>query len=269
MIFFRTSTPYDLSLYQVGYEKCSENHFFGPVIRDFYVLHFVVSGKGTYRVREKNIPLQKGDCFLVIPNEPTYYEADHSDPYEYYWIGFHGTNSKKLMISLGFYTDDNFIFHCDGSVYEDMLSYMQELKSLYEPDEKTYLFCLGRLYEVLSLMKKNTPMDTGLRGDENLWKQICEYVAINYAHTLSVGLLSEKFNLHRSGLYKLFERNSGLSPSEYILNYRLEKALFLVKNSDLLYKSIAFECGFSDVTQFYRCFKKKYKKTPRQMKALD
>ena len=154
MIFFRTSTPYDLSLYQVGYEKCSENHFFGPVIRDFYVLHFVVSGKGTYRVREKNIPLQKGDCFLVIPNEPTYYEADHSDPYEYYWIGFHGTNSKKLMISLGFYTDDNFIFHCDGSVYEDMLSYMQELKSLYEPDEKTYLFCLGRLYEVLSLMKK-------------------------------------------------------------------------------------------------------------------
>ena len=59
--------------------KCEPTHFFGPTIRDFYVLHFLVSGKGEYQVRGRTIPLKKGDCFLVIPNEPIFYRADPED----------------------------------------------------------------------------------------------------------------------------------------------------------------------------------------------
>ena len=71
---------YHFSIYQIGYEKCEPTHFFGPTIRDFYVLHFLVSGKGEYQVRGRTIPLKKGDCFLVIPNEPIFYRADPEDP---------------------------------------------------------------------------------------------------------------------------------------------------------------------------------------------
>ena len=72
---------YHFSIYQIGYEKCEPTHFFGPTIRDFYVLHFLVSGKGEDQVRGRTIPLKKGDCFLVIPNEPIFYRADPEDPY--------------------------------------------------------------------------------------------------------------------------------------------------------------------------------------------
>ena len=37
----------DLTLYQFGYEKCAPLHSFGPFVRNHYLFHYVISGKGT------------------------------------------------------------------------------------------------------------------------------------------------------------------------------------------------------------------------------
>ena len=40
----------DLTLYQYGYEKCQPLHSFGPAVRNHYLFHYIVSGKGTLSV---------------------------------------------------------------------------------------------------------------------------------------------------------------------------------------------------------------------------
>ncbi len=264
----RAKNQYDLAIYQFGYEKCTADQRFGSK-RDCYLLHFVVSGKGRYKVRGKTYEVGKDDCFLVIPDEDTYYEANRDDPYEYYWIGFRGVNARQLMEGLGFY-DDNFVYRCNPQESEIIKKYMSNIVAKGKVDEKSYLYALGHLYLILSLLTRSTEdISCSVKMDEDTWREVNEYVAFNYGNQITIDDLSKKFGFHRTSLYKLFKRNSGMSPSEYILNYRLDRAMNLVKTTNWFYKTIAFECGFNNLTYFYKAFKKKFKRTPHQIRELN
>ena len=56
-----------------GFSKTLPYHSFGPAIRQDYVLHVVMEGKGTYHVKEQQYQLQKGDLFLIRPGDSTFY----------------------------------------------------------------------------------------------------------------------------------------------------------------------------------------------------
>ncbi len=268
----RPKNYYDLAIYQIGYEKCEKDHSFGPVKRDCYLLHFVVSGRGYYEVRGKVIPLKKGDCFLVIPDEDTYIHAEESDPYEYFWIGFRGTATLQLMEHLGFYVNNNFVFSCNENEFEVLKDYFRKTIDCERPemDEKEYIRSLGYLYLILSMIsRRDSFVPSAIRLHMDFWKEIMEYIAFHYDAPITVDGLSKRFGFHRTTIFKLFHKNTGLSPTEYILNYRLDKAMNFVKTTDMPFKSIAINCGFNSLSYFYRSFKNKFKRTPQQIRILD
>ena len=45
----------DLTVYQNGYEKCAPMHGFGPNVRNHFLFHYIISGKGTLRGNSKNM----------------------------------------------------------------------------------------------------------------------------------------------------------------------------------------------------------------------
>ena len=258
---------YHFSIYQIGYEKCEPTHFFGPTIRDFYVLHFLVSGKGEYQVRGRTIPLKKGDCFLVIPNEPIFYRADPEDPYEYYWVGFHEHTAMEVMMQCGFYVDNNFTY-CHPEEYDQLLSLMQKIVVTDSRSEQNMLNMLGYFYQLLGLMmKENVKFEPRYSG-ENVFEKVDRYLAANYQQPISVENLALFVNMSRSNLYRMFMKEYGISPIEYIHNYRLDKALFMLKRSEMSTKQIAYFCGFGDVAYFCKLFKRKFQKSPREVRAL-
>ncbi len=69
----------------------------GPGVRDHYLIHLVVAGKGVYQVNGAAYNLQEGDLFLAKPNQLITYAADETDPWEYYWVGFNGACANKLV----------------------------------------------------------------------------------------------------------------------------------------------------------------------------
>ena len=44
----------DLTLYQYGYEQCLPLHSYGPFVRNHFLFHYVISGKGTLLVDDEN-----------------------------------------------------------------------------------------------------------------------------------------------------------------------------------------------------------------------
>ena len=54
-----------LSVYNVGYQLCDAGYQWGPGIRDHYLIHYVISGKGTYEVNNETHFLSAEDAFLV------------------------------------------------------------------------------------------------------------------------------------------------------------------------------------------------------------
>ena len=66
----------ELSIFNCGLQSCAPSHAWGPGVRDHYLIHYIISGKGFYKIGKRTYELQAGDSFLVYPNtEVVYYAA--------------------------------------------------------------------------------------------------------------------------------------------------------------------------------------------------
>lgn len=65
----------DLSLYSAGYEECTPGYSYGPTLRSYQLIHFVLNGEGEFRINEHVFHLKAGDAFLIPAGKITYYEA--------------------------------------------------------------------------------------------------------------------------------------------------------------------------------------------------
>lgn len=93
----RSKQHSELYLTQFGMEECIPGHFFGPAIRDHYLLHYILDGEGTFEVGGFSYRLRKGQWFLICPQVITYYQADVVNPWSYCWFGFNGALAETLL----------------------------------------------------------------------------------------------------------------------------------------------------------------------------
>ncbi len=73
-------------------------------------------------------------------------------------------------------------------------------------------------------------------------------------------------NMSLSSFKRHFKKSYNASPGHYFLKKRLERAAFLLKNSELSISEIAFECAFSEATNFSNSFKKIYGFNPTEFR---
>jgi AraC-like DNA-binding protein len=97
--------------------------------------------------------------------------------------------------------------------------------------------------------------------------EITEYMKEHYVDAnLNVSSVSHIFYISRSCIQELFLKCAGIPPKQYLINLRMEKALFLLAEEHLSIKDISLQCGFSDEKYFSRAFKKKYGYSPSQLR---
>ena len=92
----------DATIYQYGYEKCKPSHSFGPALRQNYLFHYILSGKGILWLENSkgsnNIyNLSKGQGFLIPPNKCCHYIADNKVPWEYAWVEINGLKIEEYL----------------------------------------------------------------------------------------------------------------------------------------------------------------------------
>ena len=90
-----------------------------------------------------------------------------------------------------------------------------------------------------------------------------DYVDDHLGEDLSVSRLCRASCLSRSALYRLFAR-LGISPHEYVVGRRMERASHLLRESERKPADIAAEVGFPDYNYFIRAFRRAFGVTPRQ-----
>ena len=100
----------ELSIFNCGIERCAPSKTWGPGIRDHYLIHLVLSGKGEFEVGGRTWQVSTGDLFFARPSQLIRYTADEQYPWEYSWVGFNGACAHKLAAQLPF-TDDAPVHH--------------------------------------------------------------------------------------------------------------------------------------------------------------
>ena len=80
----------DLYMTCCGCSRTEPLHRFGPALKPHYLIHYVLSGKGIFRLEGEEYPLEAGYGFLIEPGQMSLYQADEKEPWTYIWVGFAG-----------------------------------------------------------------------------------------------------------------------------------------------------------------------------------
>lgn len=242
-----------LAVYSCGIQKCPPLHSWGPAVRDHYLIHCIVSGHGTFTSRGKQYRLAAGDGFVVVPEHIVSYAADRDDPWEYCWVGFNGSDAKRLMEQTGLLGREP-VFHCGDRKLEKLLADICDLTGS-DPGSETRMESALLMFLAELMDRFGKPAVPRGNGYEYVQKAI-KYIDYNYSMNISIGDVAASVGISRSHLYRLFVQHISIPPNEYLVRYRVNKAAALLETGKLTVGETAYSTGFSDQLYFSRVFKK-------------
>ena len=252
-------SPYHLNY--CGLENCSPGFRFGPFIRRSYLLHIVISGKGTYQAGSRTYKISAGEMFLIYPGVSTTYTADREDPWSYGWIGFSGYQAEYILSQAGFSNNSHVLRLQDTEPLTECIRQMLETHQITLANE---LVRDSLLLQFLSLILKqcaasrSRPVHTGSAYASVTMK----YLTDHYMDRIRIADIAEYIGVDRSHLSKCFHTEYGMSPQEYLLRLRMRKAAQLLEDTGESISGIARQCGYEDALAFTKIFRKHYGISP-------
>ncbi len=103
---------------------------------------------------------------------------------------------------------------------------------------------------------------------KNPMTHVVEFIRLNLKENISMKHLIEKSCMSTASFYRLFKRELGMSPIEFVINEKIRCAKKLLKNPTIQINEVCYLSGFEDSNYFIRLFKKHEGITPKQYQLL-
>lgn len=100
--------------------------------------------------------------------------------------------------------------------------------------------------------------------ENKILTESCKYIQENFNKPISLKELAYNVSLSPSYFLKVFKKEAGITPTEYIISIRFSNAKQLLLESDLNMAQIAELCGFKDASYFSHFFRKRFGYTPSE-----
>ena len=241
-----------------GLERCRPGHVFrGNNIRSNYVLHFIFQGQGEFAVANQHLTtLHAGDIFLLPKGKPAFYQADQSEPWTYFWIGFNGLNIDTILEKTKL-AQRYFLKDVQGSRFANTLTQLyQALHNEYGLANDLHIKALT--FEMFFNLLNEFPgsKSPSHNQTELQFQAAVNYLKANYQAGCTVTDLAHHLALSRSYVYDLFKRYANSSPQQFLTRQRMEDAKQQLITTALPIKEIASGVGYSDTYTFSKAFKR-------------
>ena len=227
------------------------------------VIHYVTKGYGTFKFNGKVYNLKQGDIFILLKGMKVEYVASIDDPWEYYWIGFSGSNANEYLNRTSI--TNSCVANCkENSKIPQIILNMCEISKTYNPSRSDDILLLKELYSLLYALIEEFPKPFEYKDKElhTYIQDALNFINSNYMHSITVQEIADYVNLSRSYLYKMFIKNLGISPQRYLINLRMYKATLLLKGTKFPIGEVANSVGYSDSLLFSKTFSKHFSMSP-------
>lgn len=243
-----------------GCSQTESLHSFGPAMKPNYLIHYVLNGKGIFRMQGKEYTLEAGYGFLITPDELAFYQADEKEPWTYVWVGFGGSRAEEYVACLGL-SARHPLFRSEKS--DELYGIVRDMMEHSTFGIANELRRNGLLHLFLSVVAQSSQVEEedGKDKANEYVKRAVEYIQMNYCNPIKVTDVADYVCINRSYLYTLFQNCLGMSPQQFLAAYRLTKAAELLMVPQLSVESIALSCGYQDPLVFTKAF--------RQMKGMS
>ncbi|WP_297995650.1 AraC family transcriptional regulator [uncultured Clostridium sp.] len=258
-----TKENFEMNLDECGIEQGIPGFGYKYEVLKNAVMHYVSKGKGTFKVNNKIFNLKQGDIFIILKGMNVEYMASMDDPWEYYWIGFSGSNSIEYLNRTSII--DSYVVTCtEDSKIPNIILNMCEISKNYNPSSSDDIVLLRELYSLLYTFIKEFPKEFEYKDKElhTYIQDAINFINSNYMNSITVNEIANHVNLSRSYLYKMFIKNLKASPQKYLINLRMYKATLLLKSTKLPIGEVANKVGYTDSLLFSKTFSKYFSMSP-------
>ena len=245
-------------------------------------LFYILSGKGSIVIKNTQYTLHSGDCILFQSGTEYIWQPEENSNITYISINFDYTQNhsyikksfhpvhhdmffqKDLLENINFQDSqilNNYIFITNCFSLEN---YFRQLVNEYYIGGNYSDESLSSLLKsiIISIVRKYELKKINSDKDFELTKNIMQYIYENYNKELSYTNISKIFHLNPIYINRLFKKNSGVSLHSFIINYRINMAMELLRSTKTDIKEIAYMVGFTDVPHFTKTFKTHVNTTP-------
>lgn len=196
--------------------------------------------------------LKQGDSVIIFPRQLHKYKTD----------------KKSKMRVITFMPD---LIPEFTNSYKNMLPEKNDIKGIADFEkyfDASNIFAQkGLLYSVFGILTESTNFKEAASNEESqLLLKILRYVEKNFKTQCLLQTVAEELSYGYSYLSRTFKKRMGMSYTEYLNKFRINRALYLLGNQKhMQIQQIAEECGYDSLCSFNRNFKRFTGCTPREM----
>lgn len=269
-----------LTVCSVGYQKIMPNEEYPPMTHNLeyiftpekgrvineYQLLYIAEGRGTLTTASAGrYSINEGDIFLIFPGEWHTYSPNPETGWKEYWIGFKGINIDS-RVSAGFFSKHSPIYRVG---YNDtLISLFKEAIQVAKKQEKHFQQLLAGIVNYMLGLAFSIDSNKKLKNSMNLElvNRARAFMQENIETNIEMPEIADHLIISYSSFRHIFKQYTGIAPSQYYLNLKIQRAKDMLKSSSASIKEISYILHFDTPEYFTKLFKKKTGLTPSQFR---
>ncbi|MGD9993634.1 MAG: helix-turn-helix domain-containing protein [Salinivirgaceae bacterium] len=246
---------------------------------DFTEIAFIVKGKGTQVIEEQEYAVSAGDVFVLQGHQKHFFKD--TEGVEIVNVMYSDRKNNPLISNevrllegyraLFFLESQYRAWHHFKNKLHLVRSELAKIEILlnsmileFNKQQEGYRLILkNRLEELIILLSRHySSLDaTEAKALVRIGKVI-DFMELNFADKIYLDELADMAFMSTRNFQRIFKKAVGSSPSNYLMQIRLQKSRKLLRETDLSVSEIAGDTGFGDGNYFIKCFKKENGITP-------
>ena len=241
MLFYMSTCGYYYTNYDYRIEREDYHN---------YMLFYICDGRLSLRSGSQTMVASAGQVGFLNCHEPHEYHTIGNT--EFVWLHLDGSNTadfhqQAVQMHGGFVFDTPYAEQIKNGIYEIVFAFRNE-QTLSE------VRLSQKLYTLLTAMVDTASQEAGQTEENDTVSKAMHFIQEQYMNPISLLDVATHVNMSQFHFSRLFKKDCGYSPHEYLILTRLNRAKHLLKTTGLPVKVIAQKVGYQNVSSFTNAF---------------
>jgi AraC-like DNA-binding protein len=231
---------------------------------NIYCFEYIIKGRGTVVINDEIFTPSEGDVYILHRGSNHRYFSDKENPWIKIWFNVKGALTDHLIEA---YKINNIYHVPDLNIKNLFFDFLDMVKSPTDTKEDIFNKTSILFHQIVQKIHQHTRTLT--KTHNPVASALKDYMDRHIADDISLKELSELVFKSPSQTIRVFKKEYGITPYDYLLMKKIETAKLLLRNTNLQVSNIAFRLNFADEHYFSNFFKAKVGKSPAKFRENE